>query len=40
MGIEILKDEPEDTFESKIVEGSKESIEQLEQWVKTVCDAL
>jgi hypothetical protein len=40
MGIEILKDEPEGTFENKICEGSKESIEQLEQWVKTVSDAL
>jgi hypothetical protein len=29
MGIEILKDEPEGTFENKICEGSKESIDQV-----------
>jgi len=40
MGLEILKDEPEGSFEQKIVEGSKASVEQLEQWVKTVCDAI
>ena len=40
MGLEILKDEPEDTFESKIVEGSKDSVEQLEGWVKTVCESI
>ena len=40
MGLEILKDEPEDTFERKIVEGSKDSVEQLEGWVKTVCESI
>lgn len=36
MGLEILKDEPEDSFERKIVDGSAESVTQLEDWVKTV----
>ena len=38
--LDILGDEPEGSFESKIVEGSKESVTQLEDWVKTVCSAL
>ena len=40
MGLEILKDEPVDSFEHKIVLGSRDSVEQLEGWVKTVCDAI
>ena len=36
MGLAILKDEPEDSFERKIVDGSAESVVQLEDWVKTV----
>ena len=36
MGLEILGDEPEGSFERKIVDGSKESVAQLEEWVKTV----
>jgi hypothetical protein len=40
MGLEILSDEPEDTFENKIVEGSAESVKQLEQWVQTICNAI
>ena len=32
--LEILKNEPQGSFESKIVEGFKE---QLEKWVGTVC---
>ncbi|XP_059083864.1 SET domain-containing protein SmydA-8-like [Tigriopus californicus] len=39
-GLEILSDEPAGTFEQKIVEGSKESLVQLEQWVTTVCTNL
>ena len=38
--LDILGDEPEGSFESKIVEGSKESVTQLEQFVETVCSAL
>ena len=37
LSLEILKDEPEDSFERKIVEGSKESVTQLQDWVNTVC---
>ena len=40
MGLEILKDEPADSFERKIVEGSKESVKQLEEYVKNVNKAL
>ena len=38
--LDILGDEPEGSFESKIVEGSKDSVTQLEQFVETVCNAL
>ena len=38
--LDILSDEPEGSFENKIVEGSKESITQLEQWVDTVCSSI
>ena len=38
--LDILGDEPEGSFESRIVEGSKESVTQLQQWVDTVCNAL
>jgi len=37
MSLEILKDEPEESFEWKIVQGSKDSVKQLEEWVDTVC---
>lgn len=40
MGLEILRDEPDGSFERKIVDGSKESVVQLEQWVETVCKSL
>ena len=40
MSLEILKDEPEGSFEQKIVAGSQESVAQLEEWVKTVCTSL
>ncbi len=40
MGLEILKDEPEGSFERCIVDGSKESLQQLEQWVKTVTSSI
>ncbi len=38
--LDILGDEPEGSFESKIVAGSKESVTQLEDWVKTVSSAI
>ena len=38
--LDILANEPEGSFESKIVEGSKESVTQLEQWVDTVCSSI
>ena len=38
--LDILGDEPSGSFESKIVEGSKESVIQLEQWVDTVSSAI
>ena len=38
--LEILKNEPQGSFESKIVEGSKDSVIQLEQWVGTVCTSI
>lgn len=38
--LEILGDEPEGSFESKIVQGSSESIGQLDDWVKTVCNSI
>merc|ERR1711974_255864 len=40
MSLEILKDEPEESFEWKIVQGSKESVKQLEDWVNTVCSSI
>ena len=39
-GREILKLQPEGSFESKIVDGSEHSVGELEQWVKTICEAL
>ena len=36
----ILAHEPPGSFESKIVEGSKDSVTQLEQWVDTVCSSI
>jgi hypothetical protein len=38
--LDILSDEPEGSFESKIVEGSKGSVSQLEDWVKTVSSSI
>ena len=38
--LDILSDEPEGSFEHKIVLGSKESVTQLEDWVKTVCSSI
>ena len=38
--LEILKNEPQGSFESMIVEGSKDSVTQLEQWVDTVCSSI
>jgi len=40
MSLEILKDEPEESFEWKIVQGSQESVKQLEDWVNTVCSSI
>ena len=37
MSIGIFRDEPEGSFEQKIVAGSQESVAQLEEWVNTVC---
>ena len=39
-GLNILDLEPDGSFEKKIVEGSKESITQLEDWVQVVCSSL
>ncbi|XP_023325963.1 histone-lysine N-methyltransferase ASHR1 [Eurytemora carolleeae] len=39
-GLAILKLEPEGSFEAKIVEGSKDSVAELEDWVNTVSKAL
>ena len=39
-GLDILDREPEGSFEKKIVEGSKDSITQLDDWVKMVCSSL
>ena len=38
--LEILANEPKGSFEIKIVEGSKDSVTQLEQWVETVCSSI
>ena len=35
--LKILKNEPQGSSESKIVEGFIDSVSQLEQWVDTVC---
>ena len=40
MGLEILKSEPENTFERRIVEGSQNSVKELEEWVETVTKTL
>jgi len=40
MSLEILKDEPEGSFEWKIVQGSSQSLTQLEDWVNTVCSSI
>ena len=39
-GLNNLKNEPQRSFESKIVEGSKDSVTQLEQGVGTVCSSI
>ena len=39
-GVEILKLQPDDSFEAKIVAGSKSSLVELENWVKTISQAL
>ena len=39
-GLTILDQEPEGSFEKKIVYGSKESVSQLEDFVKVVCSSL
>ena len=39
-GMEILKLQPENSFEAKIVAGSKDSLVELENWVKTITEAL
>ena len=39
-GLAILEQEPEGSFEKKIVEGSKESVTQLEDWVQVVCSSI
>ena len=39
-GIEILKLQPENSFEAKIVAGAKDSLVELENWVKTITQAL
>ena len=39
-GLAILKLQPENSFEAKIVAGAKESLVELENWVKTIKQAL
>jgi len=39
-GIAILKLQPAGSFEAKIVEGSQKSLVELENWVKTISEAL
>lgn len=39
-GLNILKLQPAGSFESKIVEGSQKSLVELENWVKTISEAL
>eukprot|EP00096_Caligus_rogercresseyi_P006994 TRINITY_DN2418_c0_g2_i1.p1 TRINITY_DN2418_c0_g2~~TRINITY_DN2418_c0_g2_i1.p1 ORF type:complete len:531 (+),score=146.39 TRINITY_DN2418_c0_g2_i1:103-1695(+) len=39
-GLDILKEEPEGSFEHKIYVSSQESVGQLEDWVKTIDSAL
>ena len=39
-GMEILKLQPEGSFESKIVAGAEHSVVELEKWVQTICEAL
>ena len=39
-GLDILGEEPEGSFEYQIVQGSKESLHQLEEYVKAVAKAL
>jgi len=38
--LDIFKDEPEGSFEQRIVVGSRESVGQLEEWVNTICKSL
>lgn len=38
--LDILSDEPEGSFEHRIVQGSQESVKQLEDWVSTVCNTI
>ena len=39
-GMDILKLQPEESFEAKIVAGSKDSLVELENWVKTIENAM
>ena len=39
-GMEILRLQPEGSFEAKIFTGSEHSVGELETWVKTICEAL
>ena len=39
-GLDILRLQPEDSFEAKIVAGAKGSLVELENWVKTITEAL
>jgi len=39
-GLDILKMEPEGSFESKIVQGSKDSVTELRNWCNTISQAI
>ena len=39
-GLAILDQEAEGSFEKKIVQGSQESVTQLEDWIKVVCSSI
>ena len=39
-GLAILNLQPPGSFEAKIVEGSQKSLVELQNWVKTISEAL
>ena len=39
-GMKILELQPENSFEAKIAAGSRDSLAELENWVKTITEAI